>query len=205
MKYFFIFLLFQMSLEAMGQSSNTLAAPLYGFVENKGQVRDQANKLVSDVKFILQLPNNNVKFILQLPNNNLILKTSGFSYDTYWDEKDTTSTNTNLRSPTKALEKYRRHFHRVDIQLVNTNPGMEITAEGQYESLINFYQTGLPRQRQDFQAHHFKKVIYKNIYQFIIKIFINLLIWSLWLRLVQTNRLSTISLFIRAGTCKIFR
>ncbi len=156
MKYFFIFLLFQMSLEAMGQSSNALAAPLYGFVENKGQVRDQANKLVSDVKFILQLP-----------NNNLILKTSGFSYDTYWDEKDTTSTNTNLRSPTKALEKYRRHFHRVDIQLVNTNPGMEITAEGQYESLINFYQTGLPRQRQDFQAHHFKKVIYKNIYQFI--------------------------------------
>jgi PKD repeat protein len=158
MKYIIIFFLFHFSLVVWGQSSNSMSAPSYGFIENKGQVRDQSNKITDDVKFILPLA-----------NNNFILKRNGFSYDTYSDEIDSTLVSgTFPTSNSSRLQKrFRRNFHRVDVQLVNSNREAEILVEGESKDVLNFFQNGFTRQRKAIQAHHYKKVTYKNIYPLI--------------------------------------
>lgn len=54
----------------------------YGFIENKGQVKDQRGQSNRDVRFLISLPGMNVQ-----------LKANSFSYDTYLSESSVPQNN----------------------------------------------------------------------------------------------------------------
>lgn len=128
--------------------------PQYGFIENKGQIRDQDNN-----------PQSEVKFLLPLPNNNVVLRSAGFSYDTHIiEEKERTNRPGPLagsKFEDDEMKDITYKFHRVDIELVEANPNPEIiTSEQSTDYLI--YHTGAQGSSQ--MVYHYGKVLYKNIY-----------------------------------------
>jgi gliding motility-associated-like protein len=130
-----------------------------GFIENKGQMRDQNNK-----------PNSSVKFLLALPEGmNMQLKSNGFSYDTYSID-DTTDKNSKsglkgVASRFKKKKPLKFRFHRVDINFIGANPSPQIIAEA--PSLFCYHYIN----KASSPVRSFGKVTYKNIYPFIDLIF----------------------------------
>ncbi len=114
-------------------STPTLAL---GFIENKGQIQDQDGCPVSEVLYLLPLQNG----------LNVQLKKNGFSYDTY--------------NKLQSAETF--HFHRVDIELIGSNPSA-IFAEAPASDALSYYNATTP-ETGIMQVRHFQKVIYKNIY-----------------------------------------
>lgn len=124
----------------------------YGFIENKGQLRDQHGR-----------NNNAVKYMLRNGSMNIQLKQNSFSYDTWRpvsggvQMKVADPSKINFRKP----ERTAYHFERVDIQLVGANPLSEIVAEGKSPVYINYSDT---QSGQSSRAHFYERVCYRNIY-----------------------------------------
>jgi hypothetical protein len=127
-----------------------------GFIENKGQIRDQNGKV-----------NPTVKYLLNMPGLNVQLRANGFSYDT-WVSK---GTQAQQKSPAQsavaalsALEEraadQKFNFHRVDITLEGANPDPEIVTQNTQEATTNIIAPGL--QVNDIQSYG--KITYKDIY-----------------------------------------
>src|SRR5579859_3605580 len=83
------------------------------FIENKGQIVDQNYN-----------PNQQVKYLLCRPGFNVQLRTTGFSYDTYSETQEATTSapgNKTLSTTIGGLQypDISRHYHRVDVELLN--------------------------------------------------------------------------------------
>lgn len=123
--------------------------PQYGFIENKGQVKDQD-----------QNPNPSVKYILPLPGNNVVLKATGFSYDTYiTEEKEKRQRFDDLPDHKEIMKDISFKHHRVDVEFVGANRNPQIVSEGMTNEVINYYVDG-----SYITTHSYNKVTYKDIY-----------------------------------------
>jgi PKD repeat protein len=155
MRVLLILLVFaHFSFEAHAQRKEDLMSskPQYGFIENKGQVKDQNNN-----------PRADVKFILALPNNNVVLTAKGFSYDTYVTEEkirpksDQALTRVGLSDSLERDVTFK--YHRVDVEFVGANANPEIITEEPSNDYINYYVEGA-----GVRVQHYGVVRYKNIY-----------------------------------------
>ncbi|KAA0127602.1 T9SS type B sorting domain-containing protein [Chryseobacterium sp. SN22] len=134
--------------------------PDYFFYENKGQIVDQDGKANPDVKYLFHSAGLNVQ-----------LRTSGFSYDVY-ETKKTANPNSSKLKKDRALDGrtfqedeflYENQFHRIDIELINSNKNASVAAEGKSPDYSNYYN--IPgRPKGIISVHRFRKVAYKNIY-----------------------------------------
>ncbi|WP_312090805.1 T9SS type B sorting domain-containing protein [Chryseobacterium sp.] len=126
----------------------------YCFYENKGQILNQDGKA-----------NNDVQYLFLSNGLNVQLKKNGFSYDVYEIEesvKKDHSKKSKLPNDDEEI-KFKYKFHRVDIDLINSNINSEIIAEEKSPDYENFYN--IPNKPEGIlNVHRFQKVTYKNIY-----------------------------------------
>jgi uncharacterized protein (TIGR02145 family) len=127
-----------------------------GFIENKGQIIDQNNKLNPAVLYLLNTPGMNVQ-----------LRKGGFSYDLYHPtpnpspkrEGELVTRNTSRFNFQLSIIKY----NRIDIDLVNANPNPTITTSAPSSDYLNFYTTGTPVDGVT-SVRSYIAVTYKDIY-----------------------------------------
>lgn len=130
----------------------------FNFYENKGQIVDQDGK-----------GNPSVKYLFLSNGLNVQLKKNGFSYDVYQVEK-IKENNSKKTQNLSDQEKVKYKYHRVDIDLINSNPNAEIIPENKSPDYENFYN--IPSKPNGVtNVYRFKKVTYKNIYSNIDLIF----------------------------------
>lgn len=132
----------------------------FNFYENKGQIVDQDEKDNSDVKYLYHSAGLNVQ-----------LRSSGFSYDIY-ETKKPPNPNSSKNNKNKISNGndyhfdefiYEKSFHRIDIELINSNKNSKIIAEGKSPDYDNYYN--IPNKPKGItNVHRFQKVLYKNIY-----------------------------------------
>jgi hypothetical protein len=132
----------------------------YYFYENKGQIVDQDGKENADVKYLFLSNGLNVQ-----------LKKGGFSYDIY-ETKKTVNPNSSKFKKDKSLDGktyyedeflYENQFHRIDIELINSNKTAKIVAEGKSSDYDNYYN--IPNKPKGVtNVRRYQKVSYKNIY-----------------------------------------
>ena len=84
-----------------------------GFIENKGQIKDQLGK-----------PNPLVEYLLNMPGLNVQLRNGGFSYDAYIPKKD--------KHGKEAIQ-----FHRVDISLEGADQHAQLLATDATSEVTN--------------------------------------------------------------------
>ncbi len=89
-------------------------AAKYGFIENKGQLVDQAGN-----------DNPEARYLLHTPALNVQLRQAGFSYDAY---------------TLAGSGSYQ--YHRVDVLFDGANPNARIIAEAAYPGYLNYYLNG---------------------------------------------------------------
>ncbi|PZF74050.1 DUF7948 domain-containing protein [Taibaiella soli] len=120
------------SIVSKNQAQNWIQEDPTGFIENKGQFTDQAGKMNAAVKYLLHMPGLNVQ-----------LRPSGFSYDTWVDEKSG-----------------ERKFHRVDIELDGANVNAVLATGNQLADAENIISD-----HGRFEGiHSFRTITYRNIY-----------------------------------------
>lgn len=155
-KYYLAYLLFSFVISF---SQKIKSQSDYCFYENKGQIIDQNGKSNSGVKYLFNSAGLNVQ-----------LKKGGFSYDVYEVEKtkkkisktEKTSLQPNLQNKITDFD-YKYKFHRVDIELLNSNKNAEIIAEGKSNDYDNYYN--IPNKPEGVtNIYRYQKIIYKNIY-----------------------------------------
>lgn len=132
----------------------------YHFYENKGQILDQNGKENSDVKYLFHSAGLNVQ-----------LRSNGFSYDVY-ETKKTINPNSSKFSKDKSIHPKTRHedeylyenqFHRIDIELENSNKNVKVIADGKSPDYNNYYN--LPNNPKGVtNVYRYQRVLYKNIY-----------------------------------------
>ena len=167
-----LFLLFSFLMFATGLFAGTINKPVksqYGFIENKGQIIDQNHQLNSSV---LYLYNGNGLHVQ--------LKQSGFSYEVWkvkgaagklavshqplasgkslLPEASSQQPAANSANTTDSI-----YIHRIDITFVGANQNAKITSFDPSSDYINYYTTGTSEAGVT-NVHHFKKVLYQNIY-----------------------------------------
>src|SRR5215217_1902239 len=129
-----------------------------GFIENKGQIHDQAGH-----------PRDDVKFIFQKNDFRLILKQNGFSIEFIKTTfADSNFPESGVLKNEEADDEYadvpfQQVIDRIDITLKNCNTNPEITGENSFSSYLNYFNeytgtTGITH------VQNFARVIYKNIY-----------------------------------------
>ena len=144
-----------------------------GFVENKGQVIDQDHK-----------PNPKVLYLLNTPGMNVQLRRGGFSYDLYTSlpgplsatERGSTSSKTanpplslGRGAGGEAFETLGRgaegevHFHRIDFDLIGSDPDCEVITSGTSSGYLNYYTPGTP-ENGITGVKSYQTVTYTNIY-----------------------------------------
>ena len=156
------FLLFSFLLFTTVLFAGTINKPVssqHGFIENKGQIIDQNNNLNPSV---LYLYNGNGLHVQ--------LKQAGFSYEV-WKIAAGSQPLATSKMPeaipiaigSQKLTADSIYIHRIDISFVNSNPNAIITASEPASDYINYYTTGTTEQGVT-NVHHYKKVLYQNIY-----------------------------------------
>jgi hypothetical protein len=123
-----------------------------GFVQNRGQIRDQYDQ-----------PNPQVLYLWNGSGIKVQLRANGFSYDTWVLETDSLKLAAFHANPDApgAADTLRTRLHRVDISFPGANPNPQIIAEEEMESKINVLGGG----DNNFEGiKQFGKVIYNNIY-----------------------------------------
>jgi hypothetical protein len=154
------FIAFFLHFNLYAQFENTVDSihrnysPPVGFIENKGQIIDQYNH-----------PNPAVKYLYCGNGMNVQLKTNGFSYDTYTIEKK--------ENPKDELQIQRKlnlscagitySFHRIDVELIGSNPDPIIIDSQVSESYSNYFTAGIPNGGIS-NVHSYKEITYQDIY-----------------------------------------
>ncbi|WP_027385581.1 DUF7948 domain-containing protein [Chryseobacterium gregarium] len=132
----------------------------YFFYENKGQIVDQDGKENADVKYLFHSAGLNVQ-----------LRSNGFSYDVYETNKTVNPNSSKFRKDQSVAAKdyhydeflYENQFHRIDIELLNSNKEAKIIAEGKSADYDNYYN--IPNKPKGItNVYRYQKVSYKNIY-----------------------------------------
>lgn len=123
------------------------------FIENNGQIIDQNSK-----------PNPAVLYLLNTPGMKIQLRKSGFSYDLYGIANiEILRSAVGKRAPKCDSSEVKYKFHRIDFDLVGSNPACEIIASGTSPNYWNCYTTGIPVEGVT-NIRSFETVTYKNIY-----------------------------------------
>ncbi|MBD8081913.1 DUF7948 domain-containing protein [Chryseobacterium caseinilyticum] len=133
----------------------------YHFYENKGQIVDQDGK-----------PNNAVKYLFHSNGLNVQLRKGGFSYDVYEVKKTPNphfrkaQKNDLPQKPDFNLDEfnYENLYHRIDIELIDSNPDAKIVAENKSKDYDNYFNIS-HNPKGVTNVHKYQKVIYKNIYR----------------------------------------
>jgi hypothetical protein len=115
-----------------------------GFIANKGQITDQNG-----------IHRKDILFLFNLPNTNIYLRKSGFSYQMHQARKRSivgTDSVNNLISTS-----------RVDVEWLNANADIEISASQPYHSLSNYYSSKIKHPVSGVESFH--EVCYKNVYK----------------------------------------
>ncbi len=140
---------------AESQNANPKNTPLY-FIENKGQVRDEAGNLLSDVLYVIK----NDQFSIFIYNNGLtyefkqVLKDESISTDLA--ERDDISSE-------MYTGQYQTKTHRVDVNLVNANNNALVIPSEQSGYFENYYN--IPEHPEGItKVRAFKKITIKNVY-----------------------------------------
>ncbi|MDY0083805.1 MAG: hypothetical protein RBR74_11540, partial [Ignavibacteriaceae bacterium] len=133
-----------------------------GFLENKGQFYDQNNASNLDAKFMYQLHGINNNGI------NIVLKTAGFSYDTYSYNVDSLTNSVNFSVPDiqnigENSQRVFYDYHRVDVEFLNSNETVNVITEGKSPEYYNYYNHVTP-ENGSIDVYHYKKVFYKDLY-----------------------------------------
>lgn len=132
----------------------------YYFYENKGQIVDQDGKENADVKYLYHSAGLNVQ-----------LRSNGFSYDIY-ETKKTPNINSLQSKRDKYLDPrtyrteeflYENLFHRIDIELLNSNKNISIVTEGKSPDYNNYYNIA-NKPKGINNVYRFQKVVYQNVY-----------------------------------------
>lgn len=125
--------------------------PSQGFIENKGQIHDQYGK-----------PNPDAKFLLHISGMNVVLRSNGFSYDTYKYELGDKGNEEAINLKSKKVTT-RIDFHRVDIDFLGANTNPQMILEEESKDHLNFYGAGLGENGVT-KVRAYAKITYKNIY-----------------------------------------
>ncbi len=136
---------------------NTVNKKCIGFIQNKGQVRDQYGELNSQALFLLNASNLNVQ-----------LHSVGFSYDAYVKVE---SGNKDIKTDPifySSSEIPKNHnttykFHRVDVSFVGANQNCEIQSTNKITGSDNLYIATTSLKEYE-NVVSFKTVVIKNIY-----------------------------------------
>jgi gliding motility-associated-like protein len=125
------------------------------FIENKGQIIDQYNRLNPQVKFLLCLPGLKVQ-----------LKKNSFSYElvkTINIHEKSSDKDSLLKRNFGNNKKTTSQIERVDIEFLGANPNPVITPSLPSDAYLNYYTTGTPDEGITF-VKQYQKVVYKNLY-----------------------------------------
>ncbi len=155
MRVFCILLIFKGSF---AQSENAIwqqknFAHSSGFIQNKGQVKDQNGKARPDVLYIFSEE-----------NFNLVLKSDGFSYELFrYDEEQSISEATGLPTVSNDYDmpEIKVTVQRSDAFYIGGSSTVEVVAEGESLDYFNFYQG---RGESTIQVYSYQKITYRNIY-----------------------------------------
>ncbi|MEI7727477.1 MAG: SBBP repeat-containing protein, partial [Bacteroidota bacterium] len=130
------------------------------FIENKGQIIDQFYK-----------PNPGVLYLLNTQGLNVQLRETGFSYDLYRisDQIESNRQKT-LGNCSSTVTRYPPldsapviKFHRIDFDLLNTDPAYTIIPFNPDSEYRNYYTDGLPVMGIT-NVRSYVSILYKNIY-----------------------------------------
>ncbi len=113
-----------------------------GFIENKGQVRDQADHFNKDVLFLYSGNNYNIQ-----------LRQCGFSYELF----------SLIDGGKSKTEEIKIQVHRVDVDFSGCNRETEIVKSGQGSEYLNYYNG--PSEITGVRAYN--KILYSNVYPFV--------------------------------------
>jgi uncharacterized protein (TIGR02145 family) len=161
--FLFLFLSLFVPLLLFSLEKNNSQGTRSGFIENKGQIIDQNNH-----------PNPSVLYLLSTPGMNVQLRTAGFSYDIY--EMDTADNQSfairhspltsNEQSDKAKIENRKSNsyrFHRIDFDLLNSDPHCEIITSEPSSDRTNYYTTGTPAEGVT-NVMSYQTITYKNVY-----------------------------------------
>ncbi len=137
-----------------------------GFVENKGQIRDQHDRTNDDVCFLYSAG----LFNLQLQKN-------GFSYEVFEliPDKYRLNESGEQRMVTgrqfDRMEDYKQlRSQRIDVKVVGAAASVQIVGKDTTGAMLNYYTTNTP-EKGITGVQSFQQVVYKNIYDGIDLIF----------------------------------
>jgi hypothetical protein len=130
-----------------------------GFIENKGQIIDQNNKLNPAVLYLLNTPGMNVQ-----------LRKGGFSYDLYRisniDQLSLKYEGTDqLRHP-ESLHDQRAaniQYHRIDMTLEGSNTSCQIIPSEPLTEYFNYFTSNCPPEGIK-NVRQYSRITYKDIY-----------------------------------------
>ena len=167
MKKYLYALIFSASVlvKASGNSPDGFQNLQPGFIENKGQVKDQFGNV-----------NHEVKFIYAGKNFNLELKSNGFSYEFFKgsdSKKNTLESNLETKpveSGDSAFDDMQISSSRADIILRNRNKNLSITGSEECSCYYNYYTSSISSSQFTF-VRCFQKVTYQNAYKGIDMVF----------------------------------
>jgi hypothetical protein len=115
--------------------------------------------------------NPDVKYLFLSHGLNVQLRKNGFSYDVYEVKKKVNPNWSKFRNDQSIDAKeyhhdeflYENQFHRIDVELINSNKTVKIIAEGKSSDYDNYYN--IPNKPKGVtNVHRYQKVSYKNIY-----------------------------------------
>ncbi|MBK9731069.1 MAG: T9SS type A sorting domain-containing protein [Chitinophagaceae bacterium] len=136
-----------------------------GFVENKGQVRNQFNNACPDVLYVFSGK-----------NFNLTLTRNGFSYELFQYEKQPVVSESNGCNNLNAGEYLpdqqatKVTTQRFDALFIDPGKNMLIVAEDASSDYLNYYHGNISEAVT--QVHYFNRIYYRNIYPKIDLVFI---------------------------------
>ncbi|MCX6251719.1 MAG: hypothetical protein NTX61_13320 [Bacteroidetes bacterium] len=165
----FIFFLFaSFCLAKLPNKPTFKTSSVSAFIENKGQIIDQKNK-----------PNPGVLYLLNTPGLNVQLRKSGFSYDVYAIRHEARGTRHEEGNRQQAIGNSSSHvprpmsqpsdsstsiyFHRIDIDLENSNPNPTIIPSDPSPDYLNYYTSSAPPEGIK-NVRKYAKITYKEIY-----------------------------------------
>jgi gliding motility-associated-like protein len=163
--------LLNLNLVISQEMPEVMPEPIFGFVENKGQITNQNHE-----------PNPEVLFLLQQRGMNIQIRKTGFSYDTYRVINDIHSHGHN-HNHQELVEKIKRHepispedevseefadslvyhFARLDIEFLNTSDNMTVTAVDPLSDYTNYY-TNKDQMEGILRVKSFQKILISNLY-----------------------------------------